>query len=197
MDDFLQKIDRCASAIGSQYLYQLLHKYESYPEKLDRRYNEYRIFLNDQILREKIQKPMLRLNRSGACYIESILEFITLSEKSEGYIFLIDEIFRGANTCERLSSASAVLKHLSEKNINMVTTHDMELQSFLRDKHEIFHFMEQIENNEHFFDYLIKPGPCHSRNAIKLLELIGYPESIIKEALKLSKTDFFHLDSAE
>jgi DNA mismatch repair ATPase MutS len=123
--------------------------------------------------------------------IESILEFINLSKSCDQYIFLIDEIFRGTNTSERLSSATAVLKHLSQKSINMVTTHDMELQNLLSDKFEMYHFMERIEDDEHFFDYLIKPGPCHSRNAIKLLELMGYPESIIEEALKLSGTDLF------
>ncbi len=127
--------------------------------------------------------------------IESILDFINISKNGDQFIFLIDEIFRGTNTCERLSSATAVLKYLSGKNINMVTTHDLELQNYLSDKFEIFHFMERIENNEHFFDYLIKPGSCQSRNAIRLLEMKGYPKSIIREAYKLSKTDFVPLEN--
>lgn len=119
--------------------------------------------------------------------IESILEFITLSKNGGKYLFLADEIFRGTNTNERLSSAAAVLNHLCAKNITMVTTHDMELQEFLSEKFEMHHFREQVENEVHFFDYLIKPGPCTSRNAIKLLELKGYPESIVQEAMALSK----------
>ena len=50
--------------------------------------------------------------------------------------------------------------------------------------------MERIENNKHFFDYLIKPVPFNSGNTIKLLESMGYSETSIKESLKLSKTDF-------
>lgn len=119
--------------------------------------------------------------------IESILEFITLSRNGGNYIFLVDEIFRGTNTNERLSSATAVLNFLCVVNITMVTTHDMELQEFLTDKFEMYHFREQVENGVHFFDYIIKPGPCTSRNAIKLLEIKGYPESIVQEAMELSK----------
>lgn len=69
----------------------------------------------------------------------------------------------------------------------MVTTHDMELQEFLNGRFEMYHFMEQVENGEHFFDYRIKPGACNARNAIKLLEIKGYPKSIVQEALALSK----------
>lgn len=119
--------------------------------------------------------------------IEAILEFIRLSENGENYIFLIDEIFRGTNTLERLSSATAVLNHLCRKNISLVTTHDMELQDLLDGKFEMFHFMEQVENGIHFFDYKIKQGQCNSSNAIELLRIKGYPESIIQQALKLSK----------
>ena len=84
--------------------------------------------------------------------IESVLEFITLSKISGNYIFLVDEIFRGTNTNERLSSATAVLNYLCKKNITMVTTHDLELQEFVDEKFEMYHFMEQVENGVHFFD---------------------------------------------
>lgn len=119
--------------------------------------------------------------------IEAILEFIRISEISNDHIFLIDEIFRGTNTIERLSSATAVLSYLCRKNIGMVTTHDMELQGLLNGKYEMYHFMERVENREHFFDYKIKPGPCNSGNAIKLLEIKGYPKSVVQQAIELSK----------
>ncbi len=119
--------------------------------------------------------------------IEVVLEFITLSKNGGSYIFLIDEIFRGTNTNERLSSATAVLNYLCRKNIMMVSTHDMELREFLNEKFEMYHFMEQVKEKVHFFDFLIKQGPCTSRNAIKLLEIIGYPKNIVQEALELSK----------
>jgi DNA mismatch repair ATPase MutS len=119
--------------------------------------------------------------------VEGILELIKLSSNESDYLFLIDEIFRGTNTVERISSAKAVLEELSGNNIVLVTTHDLELQDLLKDKYTMHHFSEQVEGERYFFDYKVKNGPCSSRNAIKLLELKGYPERIIKDALELSE----------
>jgi len=116
--------------------------------------------------------------------IEAILQFIRYSENDYRYCFLIDEIFRGTNTLERLSASTAVLDFLSDKNLILVTTHDIELQELLNGKFEIYHFNEQLDNNVHYFDYKIKHGPCSTRNAIRLLDLKGYPKTIIEKALK-------------
>ena len=51
----------------------------------------------------------------------------------------------------------------------------------------MFHFSEQVEGDKYFFNYKLKEGPCSSGNAIKLLDLMGYPDSIIKEANTLAK----------
>ena len=110
-----------------------------------------------------------------------------MSSKRNNYLFLIDEIFRGTNTVERIAAATSVLKYLAINNISLVTTHDIELQKLLNENFEMHHFCEQIEGEQHYFDYHIKPGPTSSRNAIKLLELKGYPESVVKEANDLAE----------
>ena len=69
----------------------------------------------------------------------------------------------------------------------MVTTQDIELQKLLAEDFAMYHFCEQVENEQHYFDYHIKSGPTSSRNAIKLLELKGYPESVVKEANDLAE----------
>lgn len=114
--------------------------------------------------------------------IEQILEFIRLSSGKDRHLFLIDEIFRGTSTVERLSAASAVLRQLAQKNCVMVTTHDIELQEMLEDTYRMFHFSERIADEKLFFDYKIQAGPCRSGNAIKLLSLMGYPEEVIAKA---------------
>jgi len=119
--------------------------------------------------------------------IESINNFIKLSEKKKKYLFLIDEIFRGTNTIERLASSTAVLKYLDMNNKVFVTTHDVELQDLLENNFKMFHFSEQVENSRFFFNYKIKEGPCSSGNAIKLLEIMKYPDSIISEANSIVK----------
>lgn len=118
--------------------------------------------------------------------IEAIKDFIDLSNTTQKHIFLIDEIFRGTNTIERLASSTAVLKFIGENNFAFVTTHDIELQEMLQNSFLMYHFSEQIKDEEFYFDYKIKSGACSSGNAIKLLELMNYPKSITDEAHNIS-----------
>ncbi len=120
--------------------------------------------------------------------IERLLEFIKLSQQKEKYLFLVDEIFRGTNTIERLASSTAVLRFLNSGSKVFVTTHDIELQDLLENNFKMYHFSEQVEEGKFFFNYKIKEGPCGSGNAIKLLEIIGYPSSITDEANLMAQT---------
>jgi DNA mismatch repair ATPase MutS len=144
---------------------------------------------NEIITPKLVVKSSIRRNEEleeGKSYffveIESLNNFIKLSEERNNYLFLIDEIFRGTNTIERLASSTAVLKYLNTNNKVFVTTHDIELQDLLEHNFKMFHFSEQVENSKFFFNYKIKEGPCSSGNAIKLLGIMKYPESIITEA---------------
>jgi DNA mismatch repair ATPase MutS len=114
--------------------------------------------------------------------IEEIHKFLELAEHGNNFLFLIDEIFRGTNTVERLASSAAVLKYLCSRNKVFVTTHDIELQDLLDGHFQMFHFSEQVEEERFFFNYKINKGPCSSGNAIKLLEIMGYPASIVRTA---------------
>jgi DNA mismatch repair ATPase MutS len=102
------------------------------------------------------------------------------------FMFLIDEIFRGTNTVERIAIAASTIRYLAGRNMVLVTTHDVELQDLLEGKTRMFHFSEQIDGDRYFFDYVLRPGPCRSGNAIRLLELRGYPSVIVKEAYGLA-----------
>ena len=119
--------------------------------------------------------------------IEAVLEFMKLGAQKNSYIFLIDEIFRGTNSLERIAAATSVLKQLSRNNISLVTTHDVELHKLLANEFVMHHFSEQIEDGRHFFDYRIQDGPTKSRNAIRLLELKGYPDHVVQEAYLLAE----------
>ena len=119
--------------------------------------------------------------------IESLNEFIKLNKEQNKYLFLIDEIFRGTNTIERLAASTAVLNYLNMNNKVLVTTHDIELQDLLESSFRMFHFSEQVEDGNFFFDYKIKTGPCSSGNAIKLLKIMNYPDSILNEANSIVK----------
>jgi hypothetical protein len=117
--------------------------------------------------------------------IERILALINQDSTKGPYLFLIDELFRGTNTAERLAAGIAVLENLSKKGMVMLTTHDVELESRLREDFVMVHFREEIKAGVHSFDYRIHQGPCRSRNAIRLLELIGYPPQLVQRAINL------------
>jgi hypothetical protein len=116
--------------------------------------------------------------------VEQLREFLNCPE--DRFLFLIDEIFRGTNTIERIAISAATLRHLSRRNMVLVTTHDVELQPLLNDCSRIYHFSEQVDGDRYYFDYILRNGPCRSGNAIKLIELKGYPSSLIAEARRLA-----------
>lgn len=101
-------------------------------------------------------------------------------------IILLDEIFRGTNTIDRIASATATLKYLAKNNHVIAATHDIELTILLKDLFSNKHFEEKIENGDIKFDYLLKDGPARSRNAIAILDSLNYPREIIEEAKNLS-----------
>jgi DNA mismatch repair ATPase MutS len=63
-----------------------------------------------------------------------------------------------------------------------VATHDIELTHILESCFTNYHFQEKIEGSEVLFDYKLYEGRAYSRNAIKLLRLLGYDEDIVNEA---------------
>ena len=113
-------------------------------------------------------------------------------ESSDQKLFVLDEVFKGTNTIERIAAAKAILSYLNRENhIVLVATHDHELAELLSKEYDLYHFTELVKDNELHFDHRIKIGPLKTRNAIKVLELSNYPEDVIQEArmiaLKLDK----------
>ena len=116
------------------------------------------------------------------------LKRIVDAAKEDGrpVICFIDEILRGTNTSERIASACAVLKYLTDLNvITFAATHDIELTTMLDDKYENVHFGENITEDDVTFTYELEKGPTNSRNAIALLKKTGFPDSVTTESEKL------------
>lgn len=98
-------------------------------------------------------------------------------------LVLIDEVLRGTNTLERIAASSRILQTLAGKNVLcFAATHDIELTYILENYYSNYHFQERIEKDRILFDYKIYPGRAVSRNAIKLLSLLGYSPEIIRSA---------------
>lgn len=117
-----------------------------------------------------------------------IKEMIAASEQEAVCLFLLDELFKGTNTVERISAGKAVLSALA-KNANkvLVSTHDIELTDMLSETYELYHFSEIVEENTVAFDYRLKAGKLKNRNAIRILAMNQYPTEVINEAIAISK----------
>jgi len=103
-------------------------------------------------------------------------------------LIIIDEIFRGTNTIERIAAAKAVLTYLIQnKNFVFVSTHDLELAKLLGDDYAVFSFEELMGDNRLVFDYKIKAGLLKNKNGIAVLQGLGYPAGVIDDAYKVSK----------
>ena len=145
---------------------------------------------------EKYEAPFLRIISSiersddlinGKSYymseVESILRIINSSKTGDVHLFLIDEIFRGTNSIERTAASIEVLRFLhNQKDFVIVATHDLQLTDILSSSYQNFHFRETMTDTGLFFDYKLHPGKSNSKNAIALLEHVGYPKSIVDGA---------------
>ena len=124
-------------------------------------------------------------------YFEEVTVMASLiNEVKQGYqnLFILDEVFKGTNTIERIASAKAILSFLNKNNnLVFVSTHDVELSALLADEYVLYHFAEIIKNNQFHFDHKLKTGPLKTSNAIRILEMYNYPAEIIEEAQNISK----------
>ena len=106
----------------------------------------------------------------------------TLLEKlgSDGLpvLYLIDEIFRGTNNRERLIGSRAYLRSiLDAQGVGFLATHDLELVSLADESSQVqnYHFRDEVRDGRLVFDYRLRPGPCPTTNALKIMRSEGLP----------------------
>ncbi|WP_229204091.1 MutS-related protein [Dyadobacter alkalitolerans] len=123
-------------------------------------------------------------------YFEEVLTIKNLLEESRSghsNLFLLDELFKGTNSVERIAIGKSVLSYLTQgNNLALASTHDRELSDFLADTFDLYHFTEVIHQDAVIFDYKLKPGKLVTTNAIRILELNDYPSEVVQEALILA-----------
>jgi DNA mismatch repair ATPase MutS len=119
-------------------------------------------------------------------YFEEVLTIkgvLAESTKEHSSLLLLDELFKGTNTLERIAAGKAVLSHMHKTgSLVFIATHDLELADYLNEDYVLYHFSESVLNGEVEFDYRLKKGKLKNTNAIKILEANGYPEEVILDA---------------
>lgn len=95
----------------------------------------------------------------------------------------IDEVLRGTNTVERIAASTQILKYLAKENVMcFAATHDIELTELLKNEYANYHFTEEVTDNDVHFSYVLHKGKAQTRNAIRLLHMMGYPDAVIQAA---------------
>lgn len=115
--------------------------------------------------------------------IKSLKRILDESKKEEPLLCIIDEVLRGTNTIERIAASSRILRELSKAWVlGFAATHDIELSYILEGIYHNYHFEEEVKESEVVFNYLLQKGRATTRNAIKLLDVLGYDKRVVEAA---------------
>ena len=102
---------------------------------------------------------------------------IDAARSGKSIIYLLDEIFKGTNSKDRILGTKAIIRMLSGlPTLGMLTTHDLELAALADENPRLiknFHFDDQIDSDKISFDYKLKAGVSTSTNAIALMKMVG------------------------
>jgi hypothetical protein len=109
--------------------------------------------------------------------LKGVVDAAEHERESRVLVFLLDEILQGTNSAERSIAVRAVTRHLLEAGaIGALTTHDLGLadEEPMKSSAKFLHFSETLNpDGTMHFDYKLKPGLATSRNALRLMQLIG------------------------
>ena len=109
--------------------------------------------------------------------ITRIRELADVARGPHPLLFLLDELFHGTNSHDRLVGASGVLRSLLDRGaIGLITTHDLALTAIadnLGAHAANVHFEEWFDAGEMRFDYRLKPGRVTRSNALALMRAVG------------------------
>lgn len=113
-------------------------------------------------------------------------ELLEASRRTAG-ICLIDEVFRGTNHLESVSAAAAVLEALCERDLVLVSSHNLVLARILAGKLEAF----RIDTTSGV--PVLKPGVLREPNGIALLATQGFGARIEGRAAEVARWLSAHL----
>ena len=112
--------------------------------------------------------------------IKSLKRILDSAKKETPLLCIVDEVLRGTNTIERIAASSEILASLCLPHVlSFAATHDIELTYMLEEYYTNYHF-EEVKEDDVKFNYLLKKGRVTTRNAIRLLKMTGYDDSIVE-----------------
>ncbi len=115
--------------------------------------------------------------------IKSLKRIMDADSSKYPILCFVDEVLRGTNTVERIAASSRILLTLAKDGaMCFAATHDIELTHLLEEYYSNYHFQEEIADDDVLFNYQLFKGRATTRNAIKLLAIMGYDKTVIAQA---------------
>ena len=123
--------------------------------------------------------------------VERVGEVLRAAAASRLRLGIFDELFRGTNSTERLAASREVARTLAASGgLDLLATHDVELTRLVTDEGlegaGVIHFRDEIEAGRMTFPYRAHRGTATTHNAIRLLELSGYPADLVARARRFA-----------
>lgn len=107
--------------------------------------------------------------------LKAFRRILEAAGRGERVLCAVDEVLRGTNTVERIAASSVLLEALAGSGaLCLAATHDGELCTLLEASYTLAHFEETLTQDGMVFDYRLRPGAAHTRNAIRLLTILGF-----------------------
>lgn len=127
--------------------------------------------------------------------VERVRDVLEAAAHDATVFGVFDELFRGTNSTERLAASREIARTLAASGgIFLLATHDQELMRLVCDEGVpgigALHFRDEIEGGRMVFPYRAHAGVSRAHNALRLLELCGYPESIVGRARRFARAAF-------
>ena len=118
--------------------------------------------------------------------VERVRAVLEAADRDRFVLGILDELFRGTNSIERIAAGRAIATHLAATGaLFLVATHDPELAQLAVEGTvgtTAVHFGDEIVEGRMHFPYRLQPGQARTRNALRLLDIAGYPPALVRAA---------------
>ena len=125
----------------------------------------------------RVQDSLLSGRSKFYAEVLRIKRLVEIAQGSVPLLFLMDELFHGTNSHDRVEGAHGVLEFLVDCGaVGIVTTHDLALAAIgerLGDRGTNVHFEDHLVESELSFDYRLRQGKATHGNALALMHAVG------------------------
>jgi hypothetical protein len=132
--------------------------------------------------------------------VERVHDMLQVARTTPFVLSVFDELFRGTNSNERLAASREIARLLAAHGgLCLLATHDLELTRLVQEEQvegmAALHFRDEIRDGRMVFPYVAHRGVSGVHNALRVLELAGYPTDLVQRARRFAEEHHPHTAS--